>query len=202
MYGDDGNGLAVLRVHLELCHAITAAKLREYGYGRRLVERLVRRGWLRQLDRGLFVDGHASLDVRWILLAHHAPGAVVSLQSAASLHGLRPPDFRTIWVALRHGRHPPDLEDDSFRYHFVRSPWEEEDLEPARVPGLPGLELKRFALHRLYAELAAGEHVRLAAVVGRQLLLEGVTPEALSWVLRQRGLAHSTSRRHLAQLGL
>ncbi|MEN9796831.1 MAG: Transcriptional regulator, AbiEi antitoxin N-terminal domain [Pseudomonadota bacterium] len=201
MYGDDGDGLAVLRVHLELRHAITASKLREYGYGRRLVDRLVRRGWLRQLDRGLFVDGHASLDIRWILLAHHAPGAVVSLETAASLHGLRRPDFRTIWVALRHGRHRPNLGDDSFRYHFVRRPWEPEDLEPARVPGLPGLELKRFALQRLYAELAAAERFGLAERVGRQLLLGGVTPEAVEWVLRQRGLTGPRSRCHLAQLG-
>jgi len=198
--GDGEDGFRLLRVHLELFHFISERGLRKLGHGRRCVARLVERGGLRRLAPGLYVDPGFAGDARWVLLSHRAPAGVVTLETAAGLHGLRPLKTGLLHVALRHGRHAPRLGEPSVQFHFLRVPWEDEDLEPCGVPGLERLSLSRFALHRLFAELAQAGRFRAAVEAGRALLARGFTQDLLSWVLGERGVTPPVQRPLLKEL--
>ncbi|HEX7292263.1 MAG TPA: type IV toxin-antitoxin system AbiEi family antitoxin domain-containing protein [Conexibacter sp.] len=94
-YGDRTG--ARIRALAERQHGVVArTQLLALGVGRGAIEKLLRRGWLIPLHRGVYAVGHRQLrqEGRWLaVVLATGPGAVLSHRDAAALHRMRqPPD--------------------------------------------------------------------------------------------------------------
>ncbi len=152
---------------------------------------------LRRVERGLYVDAKARMDVRWLVLHARVPRGVVTLETAAVSHGLLDTDSGPLWVALPHGWRPPRTGLSGLAFQHLRVGWDASELECFHPPGLPGLELRRFTPVRTFAELLAAGRFGTAEEVGRALLARGVPSEALGAALSARGVRRETVRRTL-----
>lgn len=139
-------------------HGVVAHRqLRELGYSRRQIERLVDRGHLQRLFRGVYAVGHKRLSVRgrWMAAVLAAgPDAVLSHRAAISLWDLRPipggPIDVTVPARKRNGQR-------GIRIHNVRR------LDPedrTTLDGIPVTSLHRALLD--YAEVAHFQQLRHA----------------------------------------
>ena len=76
--------------------------LREHGLARTFLQRLVERGALRRVGRGLYVlaNHEPSLHGSLAAVARQTPAAVICLLSALRLHGLTTQSPFEVWIAI------------------------------------------------------------------------------------------------------
>lgn len=86
--------------------------LQAHGIARTHLQRLVERGLLRRVGRGLYVatDREPSLHGSLAAVARHAPAAVVCLLSALRFHELTTQAPFEVWIAIPTGRRTPRIE--------------------------------------------------------------------------------------------
>lgn len=100
---------------LALAHAQTVLRPRDLdalGIPRTVLGRLVVSGELVRVGRGLYMRPDVPITPYHSLVevATRVPGAVVNLVSALAFHGLTDELPAAVWIALRQGRHAPQLE--------------------------------------------------------------------------------------------
>lgn len=91
---------------------VRAAEVTALGVPRAVLSRLVERGELLRVGRGLYTSPHAALTEHHTLVevAVRVPGAVVNLLSALAFHGLTDEVPHAVWIALARGSHRPGLD--------------------------------------------------------------------------------------------
>lgn len=107
------------------------------GFPREYLRRLVVRGELRTLGRGLYAtadfegDQHQSL----VEAAQRAPRGVVCLFSALQFHGLGTQTPHELWLALPRGAHRPRDPGPPTRFCRFSGPAYDHGIEEHRLPG-------------------------------------------------------------------
>ncbi|MCB9492527.1 MAG: type IV toxin-antitoxin system AbiEi family antitoxin domain-containing protein [Dehalococcoidia bacterium] len=116
---------------------IVAADLEDEGVARRQVHRLVERGDLVRIDRGVFAlpDFEPTEHHHLALVALRCPRAVIAMTSAAAFHRLGTQVPHTVWIALPPRTWAPKLE--SVRVEVARFSGSrlEEDVEEHLIEG-------------------------------------------------------------------
>ena len=100
---------------LELAHeqgVLRPKDLSEHGIARTHLQRLVQRGLLRKVARGLYVlaDHEPSLHGSLAAVARHAPAAVVCLLSALRFHEITTQAPFEVWIAVSTGQRAPKIQ--------------------------------------------------------------------------------------------
>jgi predicted transcriptional regulator of viral defense system len=86
--------------------------LQAQGIARTHLQRLVERGELHKVGRGLYVpaDQEPSLHGSLAAVARHAPAAIVCLLSALRLHELTTQNPFVVWIAIATGQRAPRIQ--------------------------------------------------------------------------------------------
>jgi very-short-patch-repair endonuclease len=167
---------------------VSVWQLMNLGYGRSAVDRLVAKGHLHRLHRGVYAVGHTRLTLRgWWMAAVLAcgPGAVLSHRSAAALWELHRAASGPIDVTIPgRGRRGPK----SVRSHLTRA----LDLADTTIrDGIPVTSIARTLLD--FAETEPRQRLRRALETGERLeLIDGRALHTL--------MARSAGRRGLRAL--
>jgi predicted transcriptional regulator of viral defense system len=92
--------------------ALRARELAALGVSRAVLGRLVARGALLRVGRGLYMSPEADISAQHGLVevAARVPGAVANLLSALAFHGLTDELPHAIWLAIARGAHAPRIE--------------------------------------------------------------------------------------------
>lgn len=91
---------------------VRAGEVTALGIPRAVLSRLVERGELLRVGRGLYTSPHGPLTEHHTLVevAARVPGAVFNLLSALAFHGLTDELPHAVWIALARGSHRPGLD--------------------------------------------------------------------------------------------
>jgi very-short-patch-repair endonuclease len=156
---------------------ITTRQLLDLGFSERAITRMVLKGHLHRVHRGVYAVGHTALTLhgRWLAaVLACGPDAVLSHHAAAALHELRTNPTGLIDVTAQHKRRH-----DGVRCHTARTAL--CDTDRTTIAAIPVTSLERTYLdyaevvppRQLHAALAAGERaeklnfLRLEAVIQR-----------------------------------
>jgi predicted transcriptional regulator of viral defense system len=91
---------------------VRARDLKEFGIPREYLSRLLKKGLISRVQRGLYELADATLDDQWTTLAEVCrviPKATICLVSALQFHGLTTQSPHKVWVALPKGTHKPRI---------------------------------------------------------------------------------------------
>ncbi len=118
---------------------VRAAQLEDEGVARRQIQRLVARGDLVRVDRGVFAapDFQPTEHHHLALVALKCPNAVIALTSAAAFHRLGTQVPHQVWVALPPRQWAPKLESVTVRVVRFSGTRLEKDVEQYRIEGGP-----------------------------------------------------------------
>jgi predicted transcriptional regulator of viral defense system len=119
-------------------HPVRLATLEAQGISRMQVRRMVARGELVELGRGLYAPKSFEPSARHALaiVAARVPDAVVCLLSALSFHGLTTEQPAEVWIALPPGHWRPRLGWPPLRVVSFSGARLQEGIERHRVEGL------------------------------------------------------------------
>jgi predicted transcriptional regulator of viral defense system len=113
--------------------------LAEHGIPRMVLHRLVARGELERVARGVYGRASSTLASGSALgvVAKSAPEVVVCLATALQLHGLSTWIHPAVWIAVRQRRHPPRLKWPPLHVVYVADALMEQGVEERVVDGVP-----------------------------------------------------------------
>ncbi|MEN9786184.1 MAG: hypothetical protein RLZZ299_1448 [Pseudomonadota bacterium] len=113
--------------------------LAERGIPRMVLHRLVVRGDLERVARGVYARASSALSSGSALgvVAKSAPEAVMCLATALHLHGLSTWIHPSVWLAVRQHRHPPRLAWPPLHIVYVAPRLMEQGVEERVVDGVP-----------------------------------------------------------------
>jgi hypothetical protein len=153
---------------------VERAQLTEFGLSRHAVARLVERGRLHALHRGVYAVGHRKLTRcgAWMAAVLAAgEGAVLSHRSAAALWGIRETARRAIDVTV-----PRDVRRPGLTVHRAQLPRDEvttRDAIPVTTPARTLLDLAALLdEHKLARAAERAEALRLTSPTSLQELMD------------------------------
>jgi predicted transcriptional regulator of viral defense system len=128
--------------YLEVLHRQGLARTSELegaGLSRTQLARLVRRGEIERVGRGLYRLPNARYDERQSLAeaARRVPSGVVCLLSALRFHGLTTQNPFEVWMAVPHKAWRPVVEYPPLRLVFLSQRMLASDIEEHQVGGVP-----------------------------------------------------------------
>lgn len=114
------------------------ADLDDGGIGRRQIHRLVERGALVRIDRGVFAhpEFEATEHHHLALVSLRCPDAVIALTSAAAFHRLGTQVPHAVWIALPPRTRAPKLESVTVEVARFSGSRLEEDVEEHLIEGV------------------------------------------------------------------
>lgn len=147
---------------------ITAHDLYEHGLPRRYLSRLVERGELERVDRGLYaLSGHEVTEHHDLaVVAKRVPAGVVCLLSALRFHELTTQAPFEVWIAL-----PPEAwqpKSDMVRLHTVRMSGE------ALTAGVEEHVVEKVSLRLFSPAKTVVDCFRFRSLVGLDVALEAL----------------------------
>jgi predicted transcriptional regulator of viral defense system len=118
---------------------IRSRDLAQYGFPRTTLSRLVEKGMLQRLSRGLYAEADADISEHQTLaeVAKRYPNAVVCLLSALLFHNLTTQLPRKVWLAVRNKSWAPRKGPVHFEIVWLTGKAFSEGVETHDVQGVP-----------------------------------------------------------------
>jgi predicted transcriptional regulator of viral defense system len=102
---------------------VRARDLQEFGIPRAYLSRLLKKGLIARVQRGLYELADATLNDQWATLTEVCrviPKATICLLSALQFHRLTTQSPHKVWVALPKGTHKPRVSPVKLEYVYMR----------------------------------------------------------------------------------
>ena len=130
----------------------TAAEVARRGIPTSLLTRLVRKGFARRTNRGLYVSAESgySETADYLALAAMVPNGVFTLLSALRLHELTDENPHRLSMMLRQGEHAPRIRTPEVQFFYRKEPQFSAGIETRSDSGVT---LRVYSLEQTIADL-------------------------------------------------
>ena len=130
---------------------VDSAATRKAGIPFSLVYTLVKRGEARRVSRGVYASADAGYSdmADYEMLAMKVPQGVFCLLSALRLYNLTDENPHELYLAIRHGYHPPRITHPPVCFLYRTEPYFSAEIETIRSNGVP---IRVYSLEQTLAD--------------------------------------------------